>query len=283
MKREFVMYLMSVSAAVIRRLSAAVLVAMISGSAMAHEFWIEPTQYQIAKNTVLEAYLRNGENFKGSTIAYIKAKTARFDVITEALTDKVAARSGDNPALKTQSLQPGLNVVVHQSSASVVSYTKWEKFQRFADHKDFPNILARHRARSLPESQFKEAYTRYSKSLIAVAGGTGNDTKTGLEIELVALQNPYTEDLAEGLQVVGYYQNRIRTNAQIELFEKSPSGEVNITLHRTNDQGVAVLPVKPAHSYLVDMVVLREPSDKLAKKKKVVWETLWASLTFAVP
>ncbi len=277
------MYSMSVCTTVFRHLSAAVLAAMISDSVVAHEFWIEPTQYKVEENTSLEAYLRNGENFKGSSIAYIEANTSRFDVVTEEHTDKVAARSGDNPALKMQSLQPGLNIVVHQSSASVLSYTKWEKFQRFADHKDFPDILARHRARSLPESKFKEAYTRFSKSLIAVGGGAGKDIETGLEIELVALQNPYTDDLSEGLRVVGFYKNRIRANAQIELFEKSPKDEVNVTLHRTNDQGVVVLPVKPSYSYLVDMVVLREPSDQLAMKKRVVWESLWASLTFAVP
>lgn len=277
------MYLKFVGAAC-RRLTGMLLFAMMPAFTAAHEFWIEPTQYAVAKeSSMLEAYFRNGENFKGSSVAYIAANSARFDLITQEQTKKISARLGDNPALKTRALQPGLHVVVHQTTAAVISYASWEKFQRFADHKDFPDMLARHRERSLPESQFKEAYTRYSKSLIAVGDGEGSDVEAGLEIELVALQNPYTDDLGGNLEVTGYYQNKIRPGAQIELFEKSPEGEVSVTLHRTNVQGVVDLPVKPDHSYLVDMVVLREPSDVLARRKKVVWETLWASLTFAIP
>lgn len=269
--------------ATVRWLSALGLAILITCPAMAHEFWIEPTQYQIKENAELVAYLRNGENFDGSPSAYITPRTPRFDLITRGRVDPVVARLGDNPALKMRPLQAGLNIVVHQNVPSVISYTNWEKFQRFADHKDFPDMLARHRARSLPESKFREAYTRYSKSLIAVGDGTGNDQVTGLEIELVAMQSPYVDDVSEGIQVQAYYQNAPRANAQIELFEKSLAGEVEVTLHRTDDQGQVLLPVKPAHSYLVDMVLLREPSPALAEEKSVEWETLWASLTFAVP
>lgn len=277
------MFFVSVRFTAIKWLSGSILAALVTGSASAHEFWVEPSQYQLKKGTLLEAHLRNGENFSGSTFAYLKANTTRFDLVSGERTDPVVARSGDNPALKMQSMQAGLNIVVHQRAASVISYATWEKFQRFADHKDFPDVLARHRERSLPETHFKEAYSRYSKSLIAVGNGVGSDLQTGLEIELVALQNPYTDDVTEGMKVVAYYQNNVRANAQIELFEKSPANEVNVTLHRTDDRGIVVLPVKPSHSYLVDTVILREPPDELAEQKNVVWETLWASLTFAVP
>lgn len=277
------MYFMSVRLANFKWLSVLWLATLMTSPAFAHEFWVEPTQYQVEESAEVEAYLRNGENFEGSTIAYLSSRTPRFDLVTKGNTDPVIARQGDNPALKMRPLQPGLNIVVHQRVASVISYTKWEKFQRFADHKDFPDVLARHRARLLSETKFREAYTRFSKSLVAVGDGVGNDQVTGLEIELVALQNPYIDDVTDGMKVKAYYQNEVRANAQIELFEKSPAGEVNVTLHRTDDQGMVVLPVKSTHSYLVDMVVLREPSKALADEKEVVWETVWASHTFAVP
>lgn len=256
---------------------------LVTSTVFAHEFWIEPTKYQIATNAELVAYLRNGENFKGSPSAYLSSRTPRFELVTNGRTDPVIARLGDNPALKMEPLQAGLNIVVHQRDSSVISYASWEKFQRFADHKDFPDILKRHRARGLPESQFREAYSRYSKSLIAVGDAEGNDQVTGLVIELVALQNPYVDNISRGLQVQAYYQNLVRPNAQIELFEKAHNGDVKVSLHRTDDLGIVMLPVKPSHSYLVDMVVLREPSAELAKDKAVVWESLWASLTFSVP
>lgn len=258
------------------------LFALADNSANAHEFWIEPTNYAVEKNAEIEAFLRNGERFKGSSVSYLKSSTIRFEVLSQGREDPVVARLGDNPALKMSAVAGGLNVVVHQKKASVISYRSWEKFQRFAEHKNFPNVRLRHQERALPDKDFREAYSRYSKSLVAVGDGKGSDRQAGLEIELVALQNPYTEDVSEGLGILAYYQNRVRPNAQIELFEKSAAGEVTVSLHRTDDHGKVVLPVKSAHSYLVDMVVLREPAKTLAKSRNVVWETLWASLTFAV-
>lgn len=277
------MYSMSKRMTISKWLSVVILSSLLMGTGIAHEFWIEPDSYRVDEQSELVAYLRNGENFEGSPNVYLSSNTTRFDLVSSDQQNPVIAREGDSPALKMQAQQPGLTVVVHQSSVSVLTYTKWEKFQRFADHKDFPNIRARHKARSLAEHYFKEAYTRFSKSLIAVNDGAGEDRKTGLEIELVALQNPYTDDLSEGMKVIAYYKDEIHPNAQIELFEKSPNNEVKITLHRTDDKGMVVLPVRPSYRYLVDTVVLREPSKDLAKQKNVVWETLWASLTFSVP
>jgi len=50
-----------------------------------------------------------------------------------------------------------------------------------------------------------------------------------------------------------------------------------------NSAGVALVPVLAGHAYMLDAVVLREPSAVLAEQTGAVWETLWANLTFAVP
>ena len=231
---------------------------------------------------MIEAFLRNGENFVGSSVSYHKGSTDRFEIFHAKHTEQITPRLGDDPALALNVQQNGLHVVIHESPVSTIAYTKWDKFQRFADHKDFKNMPARHQERGLSEVYFKEAYTRFSKSLISVGDGVGNDQHFGLEIELVALQNPYTLKPDESINVAGYYQGQLRPDAQIELFEKAPNGEVVVKLYRTDDNGMVELPVKSNHSYLVDMVILRKPSKALAQGRGVVWETLWASLTFEV-
>lgn len=77
------------------------------------------------------------------------------------------------------------------------------------------------------------------------------------------------------------YEGAPRKNAQVELFEKAPDGEVSVTLHRTNAVGEARLPMKPDHAYLVDAVVMRPVAAQNGDGP--VWESLWASLTFQVP
>lgn len=130
---------------------------------------------------------------------------------------------------------------------------------------------------------FDEVYSRYSKALIAVGDGQGSDERLGMETELVALMNPYTDDLTEGFAVQLHYRNMLRANEQIEVFEKAPGGKAVITTYRTDENGIGRFPVKPGHIYMVDAVVLREPSAQLQGATGAVWQTLWANLTFAVP
>lgn len=255
--------------------------------AVAHELWIEPVVWQIPAEGKLEAMLVNGQNFAGNDgsglrLAYIPKWFTRFEMSLAAQTVPVPGRMGDTPALAMAPLGEGLHVAVYQSSGDVISYDGWAKFEIFIGHKGFAGIEQRHIARGVSQDRFSEYYTRYSKSLIAVGSGAGEDRDTGMQTELTALDNPYTFG-GDALRVRLTYQGQVRANTQIELFEKTAAGDVTRAVYMTDDQGVASLPVRPGLSYMADAVVIREPDAVLAAAKGVAWETLWANLTFAVP
>ena len=229
------------------------------------------------------ADLRNGQGFSGVSLAYFDKRFQRFDLIQGTHATPVQGRMGDVPALQTTAPGDGLLVIVHQTAPKVLTYATWEKFAKFASHKGFADIKARHRARGLPDAKFAETYTRYAKALVGV-GSTkvstkGGDAPTGMETEFIALSNPYSDDLTQGMSVQLLYQGAPRAEAQIEVFDRSPNKEVTISLHITDTNGQALIPVQAGHTYLFDAVVLREAP----ASTKPVWETLWAALTFAVP
>jgi len=255
---------------------------MLATSAMAHEVWIAPADYQVASGVSTTANLLNGEKFAGSGMYYNPDDTVRLEHHHNGTVTPIEGRLGDTPAIRTGDLKPGLHTIVYQSTFSRLHYAKWEKFAKFAAHKNFPNIEARHNARNLPREPIRESYARYAKALIAVGDGRGSDRAVGLDTDIVALANPYTT-AETTLPVRVLYNGAPRADAQVEVFEKAPAGQVAITLHRTDDKGEARLPIKRGHTYLVDAVVLREPVRKTIEGKDVVWETLWAALTFAIP
>lgn len=258
--------------------------ALLATAPRAHELWIEPTDYSVAPDATLQAFLVNGQNFGGIEIAYFPQRFVRFGVVLNGQEVPVTARLGDSPALAMPPPGEGLAVVVFQSSGDIVTYDSYAAFARFVEHKDFGGWVHRqHRDRALPEDTFKEYYTRYSKALIAVGDGAGADSRLGLETELVALTNPYVDDLGAGVRVQAFYQDAPRADAQIEVFDKAADGTVVITYYRTDADGIATLPVSPGHSYLVDAVVLRAPSEAVTAETGAVWESLWAALTFGVP
>lgn len=265
------------------RILAALFAVTVALPVQSHEFWIEPQAYQIEADGMLQGELVNGQDFDGSKLAYLPQRFELFTMASGLRQSDVENRLGARPALDIAPLADGLHAISYQSRMSTIGYAEWEKFLKFAVHKDFQDIEAIHDARGLPREGFTEGYWRFAKALIGVGASAGSDFRTGLAVEFVALDNPYTADLSDGLRVQLYYLDDTLPDSQVELFEKSPDGSVDITLHRTDADGIATLPVKAGYSYLVDHVVLREPSEELATRAEIEWETLWAALTFGVP
>lgn len=264
-----------------RRLALALV--LLAAPVQAHELWLEPTDFQPAINGKLTAEIINGEDFAGTSLPYLPQRFTHFLTFRNGQAAPVIGRLGNKPAMDTDTLGDGLHVVAYQARNATVNYPNWAKFQRFVDHKDLGDVRSMHQARGLPEENFKEVYSRYSKTLIGVGAGAGADLRTGLTTELVALTNPYTDDLSGGMRLQLFYNNAVRANEQVEIFVKAPDGTVTQALYRTDVQGIAVVPVKPGHIYMADAVVLREPAVRVAADTGAVWETLWANLTWAVP
>ena len=259
------------------------LLALLSSPVIAHEFWIEPLAYELEPGGKLQGELVNGQFFEGVKLPFRKESFHQFIQIRGDETAPVRAWPGSRPALDVDPIGTGLIVVAYQSGLSRVAYESFEEFASFAEHKDFPDIEKRHAELGYPMANFAEIYTRYAKTLVAVGDGAGSDRRVGLEAEIVALSNPYRDELNEGMRVQVFYGDEVRAKAQVEVFDKAPDGTVEITRYRTDAEGTVAIPVKPGHRYLVDSVVLRVPAPEIAQERSAAWETLWASLTFAVP
>ena len=247
--------------------------------AVSHEFWIEPQKYQVESGAPVIADLRNGQKFTGSKLVYFARRTRRFDIMQGNQTTPYQGRMGDLPAFQSDQVDEGLLVITHETVPETLTYETWDEFQDFVDHKGFADMARQHQARGLPKYGFSETYSRHVKALIAIGKGLGHDSLQGMETEFVALANPYTDDLSAGLLVQLFYQGKPRSETQIEVFERASDDTVSVFLRYTDTQGQARIPVKAAHTYLLDAVVLRPAPDVV----EPVWESLWAALTFATP
>lgn len=252
--------------------------------AFAHEFWIEPLEFQVQNDAPFAANLLNGQLFKGTRQSFFEKSNSRFEVVMGNNTAPVTGRMGDRPAIQLPPPgQDGLMILAHEAAPSSLTYSEWAKFMKFVDHKDFSDAVATHEARGWPKENFKETYTRHSKSLVAVGDGAGADRALGLATEFVALENPYDRGFDGSLDIELLYNGAPRADAQIEIYARDGEDVVTVTLARTDDQGRATIPVDEGFEYLLDAVVLRPVAGATTVDAGPVWETLWASMTFAVP
>ena len=256
---------------------------LISTSAgFGHEFWILPEKYQMADGEPIVAQLVGGQKFAGSQFSFVPQRFQRFDIVQGDHVVPVTGRVGDRPAMNMMPPVPGLWVIVHETTDTTLTYKDWETFTGFVEHKSLGNTLTQHADRGLPDKGFKESYRRFVKALVAVGDGAGADAPVGLRTEIVALANPYVDDLAAGLPVQVLFKGAPRRDVQLEVFERAPNGQVAISIQRTDGSGRAVVAVKPGHQYLLDAVVML-PQQSFDATSQPVWRSLWAALTFAVP
>jgi uncharacterized GH25 family protein len=241
----------------------------------AHEFWISPQTYTVTAGETVAADIRIGQNFSGAAYAFNPSTFARFDIIRNGETFPATGILGDTPAMTAQ-VDDGLAIIVHETTPERLTYVDWEKFQKFVDHKDLGVTQADHIARGLPDTKFVERYVRYAKSLVKGGTGAGADFEVGLKTEIVAMTNPYTDDLVDGVSVRVLRDGAPRADAQVEIFAKQ-GDEVTVITTRTDADGIAVVTVAPNTEYLIDAVYL-EPTEGDA-----VWQSYWASLTFQTP
>lgn len=251
-------------------------------SVQAHEFWLMPEAFQVGAKDQLRVHLRNGEQMNGQSLPYLESQIRRFDMIGPNGTQKVSGRTGDLPAMMADAPAAGLLVIVHETADRTVTYDDFEVFKRFVTHKDASAVLESHQSRGLPTVGFTESYRRYAKTLVAVGNGAGADRPTGLDIEIVALANPYTDDVSKGMPLQVLRKGAPVPDAQVEMFAQSSNGAVTVSVHRTNAQGVAMVPAQSGVSYLADSVeVLPLPNNDASAGP--VWHSVWASLTYQVP
>ena len=247
--------------------------------AVAHEFWIAPEKFQVESGDQVIAHLRNGEMFRGADLAWFPHQSARTGIILNDHEAPYEGRMGDIPAFSFEAPGDGLLTLLTVTEPAEVKYKSWEKFLAFTDDKGMDEIPDQHLARGLPQQDFWERYTRHVKALIAVGPGHGHDAERGMTTEFVALSNPYTDDMSNGLPVRLLLQGEPRANAQIEIFAKAPDGAVTRSVTHTDAKGEALIPVTPGNSYLLDAVAIRPAPDD----GRAVWETFWATLVLALP
>lgn len=263
-----------------RILCSALLLTLTGLPVIAHEFWIHPRKFEIAAGAKIRADFRNGETFQGMQRPFLSRDNAGLFVKTPAGIQSLSPRDGDRPAIDLTASQPGLYVLAHETTFSRLTYTDWAKWQKFVAHKDLGAVAARHAERGLPQKNFKEGYSRHAKALVGVGSGAGSDAPMGLATEFVAASNPYAAGYDGIFDARLIYGGKPRANAQVEIFDRAPGGKVRVSLARTDGSGRIRMRTQPGHTYLLDAVVLREPA---SGDRLVVWETLWASMTFKHP
>ena len=251
-------------------------------SAIAHEFWIEPTRYKLEPSEKIVANLRVGQYFKGNTFSFVPEKFVEFSVIDSSGKRPIDGRLGDLPAVNEPTIKTGLHVLLHHSTVNTLTYTDFAKFERFARKEGNAWLLDAHNQRGLPRKDVTEAYTRYAKALVLVGDGEGRDEWAGMPLEIVAETNPYADSSSGTISVRLLWNGQGMAGKQISIFRKHGGCEAKRTAVLTDTDGRASIPREPGGRFLLNSVHVVEPP-AASKNTRAMWQSFWASTTFELP
>jgi hypothetical protein len=251
-------------------------------SVQAHEFWFMPEDFTLDAGAQVRAQLRNGSHMVGVDLPYLPENLPRYEVVLGDTVTPITSRLGDTPAVDMAVQGTGLAILVAQTINLTVTYDDFAVFKGFTEHKAMPQIAEQHIARGLPDKAFTESYKRYVKSLVAFGDGVGSDRALGMRIEIVALANPYTDDISQGMPLQVLMDGKPRVGAQLLMFATDAAGVVTEVPYVTDADGMAVVAAVSGSTYLADSVdIFALPNDDAMAGP--VWHSDWASLTYMVP
>ena len=251
--------------------------------ANAHEFWIEPTQYQL-NDDLINAHLRVGQEFQGMVLMYNPQDFKTFKILSGSNNkkEKIKGILGDVPAINITTNLDNLLIIYHETKDKYVDYKKFQKFEDFVNEKGYQQLIDTHFEKGFPESNFIESYSRYAKSLITLNGSEGKDKKTGLLFEFVLDQNPYKELNSKQMSGVLYYKKKPLKKNLVTIFSKYKNAKLSIVNTITDDKGKFTFDIEPGREYLLDSVVIY-PLKADPEKNEPIWHSDWASTTFLIP
>jgi len=253
------------------KLTVVLLFSSISLTSSAHELWLEPEAFITQPNSKLNAHIKVGQKFNGDKFPYLRSETKSLKLFLEQKSITLQPRDGDYPAIQSSLKKSGLHILSYQSVPEKVDYKNFEVFKSFLQDEGLWKKWSKENPDFI-NSDIKETYTRYAKSLIQVGAKPGEDFNTGLLFELIALNNPYGSE--NKVEVLLLYKNKPFPNSQITIFNKTKN-ETTISKIRTNNDGKATIALEKKGAFLISAVHFKKSEIKNAD-----WHSLWASLTF---
>jgi hypothetical protein len=220
--------------------------------------------------------LRVGVELQGDPVPRDPNLIKRFVAVGPSGEAPVPGVPNTEPAGFESFAAPGLYTIVYESGRSPVEMDA-AKFEQYLKEEGLETVAAARARQGKSAAGAKEVFSRCAKALIAVGGpGSGHDRVFGQRLELVAEKNPYTLAGGGELPVRLLYQGKPLAGALIIALQRGRPDKVTA---RSDSRGRVLLKLDRPGFWLIKAVhMIPAPADAGAD-----WESLWASLTFALP
>lgn len=257
---------------------------LICGQALAHDFWIEPATFAPQPGQVVPVRLLVGEQFNGEPVARpAPARLNRFILVDaqRQTSSPLPGRTGADPAGLLRLTEPGGYLIGYHGKPNPVELLA-DKFNAYLLDEGLDAVLAQRAERGQLDQPVREIFSRCAKSLVSVGdvGSTAQppaDRELGFTLELIAQAWPASLSPGQPLPLRLVYEGQPLAGALVVAMPQSEPGRK--VSARSDARGRVQLPLAQPGVWLVKAVFMRPAPPGSGAD----WESLWASLSFALP
>ena len=271
-------YLRSVRCLFAGVVTATALVAVMSVTLGAHDFWLEPRVYRPEAGKLVALRLLVGQDMLGDPIPRDEAAIERFVARQGGSESGVPGRDGGDPAGILRVPGDGLIVVGYQSRPHRIELPRG-KFETYLGEEGLDAVAAMFAETKKQPQVARERFSRCAKALLSSGGTTAShkDQLLGLRLELVADGNPYAASSRDDMRFTLLYEGAPRPGALvIAISRDEPTAKLSA---RSDARGRVSFRFPRGGVWLVKAVHMVP----LPKGQDADWESFWASLTFELP
>jgi len=257
------------------RIVAVAAASLLAATAFAHDFWIEPTKFRVAKNEVVKLPLRVGMEYVGDPVPRDDLRTEKFVVLGPDGVENVPGEDKRDPAGRFTPKKDGVYVVAFRSTRRSIELEP-AKFEAYLKDEGLERVAKIRAERDETTKPGFEIYSRCAKSLLFVGEGSkdGHDRVAGMRLEIVPETNPYVVPAGSALTFRVVFEDKPLADALVVA--RNRAAPKSVVSARTDAEGRVKLTLERAGEWMVKCVHMIEAP----KETGMAWESLWASVTF---
>ena len=231
-----------------------------------HDLWIEPSSFTPAAGEIVALRLKVGEHFEGETVPRRTGRIERFFARSATGERDVPGQDNRDPAGLFAVRDRGTTIVAYRSRPNRLELSA-AKFESYLREEGLERIIDERKARGEKGKPGIEIYSRAVKSLLQSGGGEAIDEPLGLRLEVIRRSDRF--------QIL--FEGKPLANALVVAMKRGAAREP--LKARTSAEGLVSFPRLERGEWLVKTVHMIRADPSVGAD----WESLWTSVTFAVP
>lgn len=250
----------------------------IALAGLAHEFWMQ-TKFFYSKGNVAGIDFMVGENFEGERWPVKPGRIIKLEKHTAAGVQKltIPTDTASRPALTVPLTSEGEILIVMQTNNAVIESTA-EQFNAYLKEDGLDEVMNIRTSTGTLDRPAREHYQRNAKLLVSCGGVHDNTYRknSGMPLEIIALQNPYTTPVGGEIQFRVLFENKPHAFALVKIWHKD-QGRTFMQNVYTDKDGVATTIISGKGSWMVSCVKM-----KASTETNIDWQSYWGSFVFGI-